>query len=65
MDEQNINVQQEIKCEQKPQRIFTDFEVVFSWLSLVVGYLFCRVNPVTENSFGGFGFVNLAFIREE
>lgn len=62
MDEQNINVQQEIKCEQKPQRIFTDFEVVFSWLSLVVGYLFCRVNPVTENSFGGFGFVILIFL---
>ena len=50
MDEQNINVQQEIQCEQPPKRFFTDFEVLFSWLSLFVGYLFCRVNPVTENS---------------
>lgn len=47
-----------VPSAQKVQtRTFSTVETVFSWLSLLVGYAFCRAFPVTSNTLGGFLFV--------
>lgn len=46
----------------KPVRKFTVSETVFAWLSLLFGYLFCRVFPLSESPFGGFLFTHLLFV---
>ena len=45
----------------RPAREYSKAESVFAWLSVLFGYLFCRVNPVAENPFGGLIFVALIF----
>ena len=37
-----------------PKRIFSLSETIFAWLSLLFGYLFCRVFPIADSPFGGF-----------
>lgn len=37
-------------------------EVLFAWLSLLAGYAFCRVFPVTAHPFGGMLFIFAIFI---
>ncbi len=46
----------------KPTREFSTLECVFAWISLVVGYLFCRAFPVSNHSLGGFLFVFVLFV---
>lgn len=46
----------------KPRRTFTKSECVFAWLSLLFGYLFCRVFPVMSHPLGGFLFVVAVFL---
>lgn len=36
------------------KRRFSVSETVFAWLSLLFGYLFCRVFPIADSPFGGF-----------
>lgn len=43
-------------------RTFTAVESVFAWISLIAGYIFCRVFPVKDNPFGGFVFIVSLFI---
>ena len=38
----------------KPTREFSTVESIFAWISLMAGYLFCRVFPVSNHSLGGF-----------
>lgn len=45
----------------KPARKFTITETVFAWLSLLFGYLFCRVFPVSDSPFGGLLFTLMLF----
>jgi len=44
------------------KRSFSVAESVFAWLSLIFGYLFCRVFPLRESPFGGFLFTLLLFV---
>lgn len=37
-----------------PKRTFSVSETIFAWLSLLFGYLFCRVFPVSDSPLGGF-----------
>lgn len=46
----------------KPHRTFTAVDSAFAWLSFAAGYVFCRVFPVSSNSFGGFLFVLALFL---
>ncbi len=43
------------------RRKFTTIESVFAWLSLLFGYLFCRVFPISDSPFGGLLFTLLLF----
>ncbi len=43
--------------EEKTGRDTSAVEVVFAWLALLAGYLFCRVFPVGINPFGGMMFI--------
>lgn len=40
----------------KPKREYNAAEMVFAWLSIVFGYILCRVFPVTESPLGGLMF---------
>ena len=40
---------------------YAPLEVVFAWICLIMGYLFCRVFPVGEHTLGGFLFILLLF----
>lgn len=44
------------------KRSFSVAESIFAWLSLIFGYLFCRVFPLSESPFGGFLFTLLLFV---
>lgn len=44
------------------KRSFSVVESIFAWLSLIFGYLFCRVFPLSESPFGGFLFTMLLFV---
>lgn len=44
------------------KRSFSVAESIFAWLSLIFGYLFCRVFPLKESPFGGFLFTLLLFV---
>ncbi len=46
----------------KPTREFSTVESIFAWISLMAGYLFCRVFPVSNHSLGGFLFVLILFV---
>lgn len=41
---------------------FSVIEVLFAWLSLLAGYAFCRVFPVSAHPFGGMLFVLALFV---
>lgn len=45
-----------------PKRTFSVAESVFAWLSLIFGYIFCRVFPISESPFGGLIFTLVLFI---
>ncbi len=47
--------------EEKPKREYSGTETVFAWLSMLAGYAFFRVIPVTENSFGALLYVIALF----
>ncbi len=51
--------QENLVPEQKP--VHSTADVVFAWLCLLFGYLFCRTLPVTENPLGGFLLVLLLY----
>lgn len=36
------------------KRVFSVSETIFAWLSLLFGYLFCRVFPISQSPLGGF-----------
>ncbi len=57
---QNIPVQN--NTQSQSLRTFTTLESVFAWLSFAAGYIFCRVYPLSRNSFGGFLFILALFI---
>lgn len=46
----------------KKGRAYTVTESIFAWLSLIFGYLFCRVFPINDSPFGGLLFTLLLFI---
>lgn len=41
---------------------YSTIDVVFAWVSLIIGYLFCRTLPVLKYPFGGFLFTLIIFI---
>lgn len=43
--------------ETNVKRVFTTAETAFAWLSLLLGYLFCRAFPAHEKPFGAFIFI--------
>ena len=43
------------------KREFSAIQSVFAWISLLSGYLFCRVFPVTKSPLGGLCFIVLLF----
>lgn len=43
------------------KRVFSNIESAFAWISLLYGYLFCRIFPVTKSPFGGLCFIVLLF----
>lgn len=45
----------------KTKREYSVADSVFAWLSLLFGYLFCRVFPISESPFGGFIFTLILF----
>ena len=45
-----------------PPRTYTLLEIVFAWLCLLEGYLFCRVFPVLSSPFGGFLLILLLYL---
>lgn len=51
--------QENMVPEQKP--VHSTADVVFAWLCLLFGYLFCRSLPVTENPLGGFLLILLLY----
>ena len=44
------------------KRMFSVSETIFAWLSLLFGYLFCRVFPVAESPLGGFVLTVFMFV---
>jgi len=54
------NEEAKVECK-KESRTFCASESFFAWVSLIAGYLFCRVFPVTINPMGGFIFTFLMF----
>lgn len=44
------------------KREFSLIESIFAWMSLIFGYLFCRVVPLSESPFGGLLFTLILFI---
>lgn len=40
---------------------YAPMEVAFAWICLIMGYLFCRLFPVSEHTLGGFLFILLLF----
>lgn len=41
----------------KEREVYSVSEILFAWLSLAAGYVFCRVFPVVLHPFGGFLFI--------
>ena len=41
-----------------PARSFSTLECIFAWLSLLFGYIFCRLFPAHLNPLFGFIFIN-------
>lgn len=46
----------------RSKRSFSFVENVYAWLSLLFGYLFCRVFPIADSPFGGLLFTLMLFI---
>ena len=36
-------------------------DTFYAWISLIAGYIFCRVYPISENPLGGFIFIGGIF----
>lgn len=62
MDEPIVNYVYCDGTEQKPEREFSIPECVFAWLSLLMGYLFCRAFPAINNPFGAFLLILGAYV---
>ena len=62
-EENNITVSEEAITilPPAPVRDFSFSEMLLSWGCLILGFLFCRVFPVTKNSLGGLCFILLLF----
>lgn len=56
------NYNEPLSQEPKEKRTFSATESIFAWFSLLCGYLFCRVSPVSQSPFGGLCFVILLFV---
>ena len=41
---------------------FNVIDSIFAWITLIIGYLFCRAFPVKESTLGGFLLVLGAFV---
>ena len=59
--QENIITAQAQEQPTAQKRAFSTVEMLFSWVCLLVGYLFCRVHPVGDNSLGGFLYVITLF----
>jgi len=46
----------------KERETYSVFEILFAWLCLAAGYVFCRVFPVVLHPFGGFLFIVILLI---
>ena len=62
MNTYNVNTYNEpLPQEVKKKRTFSAIESIFAWFSLLCGYLFCRVSPISQSPFGGLCFIALLF----
>ncbi len=56
-----VTIESENQDIQQNPYTFTTLEIIFAWISLAAGYLFCRVFPVATSPLGGFIFILLLF----
>lgn len=56
------NYNEPLPQEVKEKKTFSAIESIFAWFSILCGYLFCRVSPISQSPLGGFCFIILLFV---
>ena len=62
MADQNIYEAVETTEAVKEEVQFSVLDSVYAWITLILGYLFCRAFPVKESTLGGFLLILSAFV---